>query len=251
MKVTIITATYNSVANIKTCIDSVINQDYKDIEYLFIDGKSSDDTITIVKQYQQNYSYIKVISESDNGIYDALNKGIQIASGDIIGFVHSDDVLVSNTIVTEISQKIIDDKLDGAYGDVLHVLNNDLNIITRYWKSSHFNSKLLKRGWMPPHPSLFLKKSVYNKHGLFNLKYKIAGDYDFMLRIFKDEKLNFGYLPIVTHKMRQGGASNGSIMKIYLKSKEDLRAIISNGIGGYRTLILKNILKFKQYIIKT
>lgn len=246
MRVTLITATYNSGASIKTCLDSVVSQDYDDFEYLIIDGKSSDDTLSIVKDYQQKYSYIKLISEKDQGIYDALNKGVLLSKGDVIGFVHSDDLLASKTVIFEIVATLKNKALDGVYGDLEYVRKEDTAKVVRFWKSRSFNSKLLSKGWMPAHPTLFLKKEVYEKHGLFNLTYQISADYDFMLRVLKDDNLKFGYLPKVITKMRIGGASNGSINNIIKKTKEDYRAIRSNQIGGWFSILIKNTSKIKQ-----
>ena len=247
MKVTLITATYNSALNIKTCLDSVIDQDYNDTQYLIIDGNSFDKTLCIIKKYQQNYPFIKVVSEKDKGIYDALNKGINLASGDIIGFVHSDDFLATNNIINEICSMMKSESLDGVYGDLQYVDEINTKKIIRNWKSCHFKPGLLKNGWMPPHPALFLKKEVYEKHGLFDLSYGISADYDFILRIFKDSELKFGYLPKDITKMRVGGASNRSIKNIIQKTKEDFRAIRSNDIGNFLTLVKKNTSKFKQF----
>lgn len=246
MRVTLITATYNSGASIKTCLDSVVSQDYDDFEYLIIDGKSSDDTLSIVKDYQQKYSYIKLISEKDQGIYDALNKGVLLSKGDVIGFVHSDDLLASKTVIFEIVATLKNKALDGVYGDLEYVRKEDTAKVVRFWKSRSFNSKLLSKGWMPAHPTLFLKKEVYEKHGLFNLTYQISADYDFMLRVLKDDNLKFGYLPKVITIMRIGGASNGSINNIIKKTKEDYRAIRSNQIGGWFSILIKNTSKIKQ-----
>jgi len=246
-KVTIITATYNSSSSLKKCLDSVIYQDYNDMEYLIIDGKSSDDTLNIVKDYQQKCPYIKLISEKDNGVYDALNKGINLATGDIIGFVHSDDFLASNDIINDIISFMKSESLDGVYGDLQYVDKHNIQKVIRNWKSCGFKLSLLKQGWMPPHPTLFLKKEVYEKYGLFDLSYKISADYDFILRIFKDTELKFGYLPKVVTKMRVGGASNRSIKNIIQKTKEDFRAIRSNDIGNFLTLVKKNTSKFKQF----
>ena len=247
MKISIITATYNSSKSLKSCIESLVMQDYKSIEYLIIDGKSSDSTLEIVNNYQATYSYIKLISENDKGIYDALNKGLSMATGDIIGFLHSDDLFPSNTIVSELVSKIDKDNLDGIYGDLQYVDKENTNKIIRFWKSCVFHSKLLKMGWMPAHPTLFLKKHVYEKHGEFETSYKISADYDFMLRVLKDSSLAIGYLPKVITKMRVGGASNRSLKNILQKSKEDYRVICSNNIGGFVTLLLKNISKIKQF----
>lgn len=250
MRVTLITATYNSGASIKSCLDSVVSQNYDDFEYLIIDGKSSDDTLSIVKHYQQKYSYIKLISEKDQGIYDALNKGVMLATGDVIGFVHSDDLLASKTVISEIVAILKNESLDGVYGDLEYVRKEDITKVVRFWNSRSFNSKLLSKGWMPAHPTLFLKKEVYEKHGFFNLTYQISADYDFMLRILKDDSLKFGYLPKVITKMRIGGASNGSINNIIKKTKEDYRAIRSNHIGGWFSILIKNTSKIKQLFIR-
>ena len=247
MKVSLITATYNSEISIKTCLDSIVSQDYSDLEYLFIDGGSSDNTLSIIKKYRQNNPFIKMVSEKDYGIYDALNKGISAASGDIIGFVHSDDFLTTNNIINDIVSMMKTESLDGVYGNLQYVDKINTKKIIRNWKSCHFKTGLLKNGWMPPHPTLFLKREVYQKYGLFDVSYRISADYDFMLRIFKDSELKFGYLPKVITKMRVGGASNRSIKNIIEKSKEDYRAIKSNNIGDFLTLIRKNTSKLKQF----
>ena len=247
MKVSIITATYNSSHVIKVCLDSILSQDYKNIECLVIDGKSTDKTIEIVLKKKLKHSSINIVSEPDKGIYDALNKGTQIAKGDIIGFVHSDDFLASPQIISEIVEKIIKENLDGVYGDLYYVNKNNTNKIIRKWKSCEFIYDSLKKGWMPAHPTFFLKKSVYEKHGLFNLNYSISADYDFMTRVLSDKSLKFGYLPKVITKMRVGGESNRSLKNIFLKINEDYMIIKRNNIGNFLTLIRKNTSKFKQF----
>lgn len=250
MKVSIITATYNSARSLKSCIDSVTQQDYCNLEYIIIDGKSSDDTLCIVKEYQKKTPYINFISEEDQGIYDALNKGLQLATGDVIGFVHSDDLLANNHIISDMVNQLKTFKLDGVYGDLQYVYKSDLNQVVRSWKSCVFTPGLLKKGWMPAHPTLFLKNEVYKKHGLFDLGYKIAADYDFILRVLKDNTLKFGYLPKVITKMRLGGASNRTLKNIIQKTKEDYRAIRSNQVGGIFSILRKNTSKIKQFILK-
>ena len=247
MKLTIITATFNSAHGINKCMDSILHQDYENIEYIIIDGESKDLTLEIISEKQKTHPSIKLISESDQGIYDALNKGLSAASGDIIGFVHSDDFLESNNIIGDIVSMIKSENLDGVYGDLQYVDKNNTQIVIRNWKSSEFNKSLLKKGWMPPHPTLFLKKEVYKNHGLFDLSYKISADYDFMLRVFNDSELKFGYLPKVITRMRVGGASNRSLKTIIRKTKEDYRAIKRNKIGNFTTLITKNTSKLKQF----
>ncbi len=250
MKVSIITATNNSEKTIEDCIKSLIRQVYMNIEFIIIDNNSTDLTLKIIEQYKLKNKSIKLISESDNGLYDALNKGIRYASGEIIGFLHSDDLYFDCYSVFDVVSHFRVNKFDGVYSDLQYVDKKHTNKIIRFWKSSEFNSNLLGKGWMPPHPTLFLKKEVYQKHGLFDLSYRISADYDFMLRIFKDSELKFGYLPKVVTKMRVGGASNRNLKSIIKKSKEDYRAIRSNSIGGIITLILKNTSKVKQFLIK-
>jgi len=250
LKISIITATYNSNKSLKSCIDSVVMQDYGSIEYIIIDGQSTDSSIDIVNDFQTSYPYIKVVSENDDGIYDALNKGLAIATGDVIGFLHSDDLFPSSTIISELASKINNDNLDGIYGDLQYVNKENTNKIIRLWKSCEFKLELLKKGWMPAHPTLFLKKHVYYKHGEFNTSYKISADYDFMLRILKDKTLKFGYLPRVITKMRVGGASNRSFKNIIRKTKEDYNAVCSNNVGGWFSIFLKNTTKLRQFIIK-
>ena len=247
MKLTIITATFNSAHGINKCMDSILHQDYENIEYIIIDGESKDLTLEIISEKQKTHPSIKLISESDQGIYDALNKGLSAASGDIIGFVHSDDFIESNNIIGDIVSMIKSENLDGVYGDLQYVDKNNTQIVIRNWKSSEFNKSLLKKGWMPPHPTLYLKKEVYENHGLFDLSYKISADYDFMLRVFNDSELKFGYLPKVITRMRVGGASNRSLKNIIRKTKEDYRAIKRNNIGNFTTLITKNTSKLKQF----
>ena len=232
---------------------SVLNQSFQNIEYVIIDGNSTDQTLELVKQHQIQFPQIefKILSEPDSGIYDALNKGVQLATGEVIGFVHSDDILAYNQIISKIANQFDKENVDGVYGNLQYVDKNNIGKIIRYWKSTNFNASLLKKGWMPAHPTLFLKKEVYEKHGEFNLSFKISADYDFMLRILKDDSLKFTYLPNVITKMRVGGASNRSIKNIIQKTKEDYLAVRLNNIGGWYLIFLKNISKVRQFIIKS
>ncbi len=244
MKVSIITATYNSEQTLADTIKSVSSQDYKNIELIIVDGDSKDETLDIVKN---NPHVSKWVSEPDKGIYDALNKGISMATGDIIGFAHSDDIFESNSVVSKVIETIKNAQVDGVYGDLHYVDKKQANKIIRKWKSCDFTPSLLKKGWMPPHPTLFLKKEVYDTYGLFDLQYRIAADFDFIVRIFKDEKLKFSYIPEVLVKMRIGGESNKSLSRIIQKSKEDLKVIRKYQIGGVTTLLIKNLSKLNQF----
>lgn len=245
MKVSIVTVSYNSSKTIKDTIFSVNSQTHPSIEHIFIDGASTDDTLEIIKttSHRQNI----IVSEKDSGIYNAMNKGISNSSGDIIGFLHSDDIFHSEEVISDLVNKIQDENLDGVYGDLQYVDKVNPNKIIRSWKSCQFKQNLLRKGWMPAHPTLFLKREIYLKHGVFNTSFKISADYDFILRIFKDQNLKSGYLPKIVTKMRVGGASNRSLKNIFKKTKEDYCVIRLNKIGNLMTLFLKNASKIKQF----
>lgn len=248
MKVSIITATYNSAATIAGCIDSVLQQTHPCIEYIIMDGGSEDDTLTLIEQSTKEYPQVIFKSEPDHGIYDALNKGIARATGDVIGFVHSDDFLAHPEVIAQIVKTFEQEAADGVYGNLHYVAFDNTDKIVRNWISQPYHKKLLKKGWMPAHPTLFLKKDIYDTYGLFNMSYQIAADYDFILRIFQQTDLKFAFLDETIIKMRVGGASNGSLKNILQKTKEDLQALKENDIGGFGTVLLKNITKIKQFI---
>ena len=247
LKISIITITYNSAKTIESTIQSVLSQTYPNIEHILIDGASKDSTPEIVQNFQNHNPSIRFISEPDKGIYDALNKGVQLASGDIIGFLHSDDFFENNRVIEDIINAFQSKNCDGLYGDLYYVSSEKTTKVIRYWKSRDFNLSLIKNGWMPAHPSLFLKKEVYKKHGQFDLSFKIAADYDFMLRILQDESLAFSYLPQVITNMRVGGASN-AFGNLVLKMKEVWKALRKNKIPlRARALFFKNFSKIKQF----
>ena len=247
MHLTLITATYNSAKTLTDTMDSVLGQDYGDLEYLLIDGNSSDNSVELIQKRQEQDPRIRFISEPDKGIYDALNKGVELARGDVIGFVHSDDFLASPDILSAIMDRFKVEEADGVYGDLQYITPS--RKVLRNWKSDTYHRKKLQHGWMPAHPTLFLKKEVYQKHGLFDLNYRIAADYDFMLRILKDDSLKFCYLPRVVTKMRTGGASNRSLKNLWQKSKEDYRAIKGNKLPQpLRVLLAKNFTKLPQFL---
>ena len=250
MKVSVITATFNRGHFLESCILSILRQSIEDIEIIIIDGLSTDSTSEKLKPLIDNNNNIKFYSESDLGIYDALNKGIEKASGDIIGFLHSDDQFHKTNVLEKIVNTFKTSNVDGVYGDLEYVDKIDTTKVVRYWKSSVFSTCLLRKGWTPPHPTLFLKKEVYKKHGEFDIKFKISADYDFMLRIFKDKNLVLKYIPNVITRMRVGGISNKNLRNILLKTTEDYRAIRKNKIGSTGTLVRKNTSKIKQFFTK-
>jgi len=248
MKISIITSVWNNKETIKDAIDSVLSQIYRDIEYIVVDSASTDGTVEIVQSYGDKIT--KFISEKDKGIYDGLNKGVQLATGDVVAFLHSDDIYGSSTILEDVAKAFqSDENLDGIYGDLVYTPKNDTSKVLRYWKSKDFDKSLLAKGWMPAHPTLFLKREVYEKYGGFDLSFNIAGDYDFMLRVL-NAGIKVKYIPEVLYKMRVGGESNKSLKNITLKSGEDLRALRKNGVGGLGSLFIKNVSKIGQFIRK-
>ncbi len=244
VKISIITATFNSSATIATCIASVNAQTHENIEHIIIDGASTDGTVEIVKSFPSVGNFI---SEPDKGIYDAMNKGIQLSTGDVIGLLHSDDVFYSPEILEKIANLFSQTDIQGVYGNLV-IVNAEDNIV-RTWQSTPFNRKNVKYGWMPPHPTLFLRKEVYQKHGLFDTSLKIAGDYDYMLRVMLDTEIKLEYLPEVITKMRFGGASTGNIKGIILKMREDIRVLHKNGFRfPMAVLASKNLRKLPQLL---
>lgn len=249
MKISIITVTYNSAETIADCITSVANQTYGDIEHLIVDGASTDDTVELIEA--QAGEFVKILSEPDNGLYDAINKGIILATGDIIGILHSDDLYASNDILEQVVERMEMLNADILYGDLLYVDRDNADKIIRYWESKDFSQKQLSRGWMPAHPTVFARKEVYDKWGSFDLQYKIAADYDFLVRILQDNSLNVEYLPEVITKMRVGGASNKSLRNIIRKSKEDYMIMRRREIRfPMRAIVYKNLSKLGQFLKK-
>jgi len=248
MKISIITSVYNNKDYISDALESVLNQSYPNIEYIVIDGASTDGTTKIIKSYGNKIT--KFISEPDEGIYDGLNKGIHLATGDVIGFLHADDFYLHDHVVEMVVEYFQEHDCDGVYGDLMYVDKEQTNKIVRYWKSGKFKGVNLKKGWMPPHPAFFIKREVYDKFGVFDTDFKISADYDFMLKILSSENFTACYLPNVLYVMRIGGASNKGIKNLWKKSKEDLRALKQNGVGSLVSLFMKNVSKIPQFFRK-
>ena len=241
MKISIITACYNNESTIKKCLDSVAQQE-GDIEHILIDGLSTDKTVKIIK----NYKHVAFFSsEKDEGIYDALNKGLNAATGDIIGFLHSDDVFYSNNTIAQIEQYFLDDdSLDAIYGDIEFV--DDQGKILRFYSSRNFNKNDFSRGRMPAHTSFFAKRKVYEEFK-FKLGYEIAADFDHLLRVFHSGKYNIDYKPITTTRMLTGGASTKNIQSRITINKEIARSCKENGV---RTNMLKIYGKYLHKIFE-
>ena len=245
MKISIITVCYNSSRTIAETIESVLKQNYQNYECLIIDGNSNDNTMNIVENFEKKFNgKMKYISESDKGLYDAMNKGIKMASGDIIGIINSDDVLANNKVFSTIVSKFTDDNCDGIYADI-DILDSNMKSIERKFKAGKGNYKL---GWFPPHPTLYVKSDVYKKFGIYNIKYRIAADYDFMLRIMKNN-VKLSYINEVLVNMRSGGKSTNGF-KGYKKSFDDsIDVLKANDIRfPYLVNFIRTIKIFTQVI---
>lgn len=243
--ISVITITYNSEKTLRDTIDSVLSQSYKDIEYIVVDGKSKDSTCDIVRSYGDRIS--KFVSEKDNGLYDALNKGIAMATGDVVGFLHSDDIYASVHSLKTIAEAFTHFKVDSVYGDLVYVDQADTSRIVRFWRSGMFHRSKMLLGWMPPHPTFYVKREVYLKYGSFNTSFKIAADYESILRFLVKHEISTFYIPLVLIRMRVGGASNKSIRNMIRKSWEDIRALTINRKFPFTALFGKNASKFKQF----
>ncbi|WP_143870061.1 glycosyltransferase family 2 protein [Catenovulum sediminis] len=248
LKVSIITATYNSANTVVDAIKSVNNQTYQNIEHIIIDGASKDNTVEVVKEVGERVGIL--VSEPDKGIYDALNKGINVATGDVIGFMHSDDIFSDENAVQNIVDAFEKSLADSVYADLDYVQKEDTSKVVRKWVSGDFKFEKLKSGWMPPHPTFYMRREKYQALGGFNLGYKIAADYDSILRYLWKGQVTTHYIPKVLVKMRVGGASNRSLKNIIRKSKEDKLALKTNGLPWLRALTFKNLSKIPQFLKK-
>jgi glycosyltransferase involved in cell wall biosynthesis len=249
LKVSIITITRNSELTLKDTIDSVVNQTYQNIEYIFIDSKSTDNTLPIIQSFGKKISIL--VSEKDDGLYDALNKGIALATGDIIGILHSDDFYVNNKVIENVVNTLTNKNADALYADMYYVEKNNTNKIHRKWKSGNYTDGMFLNGWMPPHPTFFVKREVYKQFGSFNLNLTSAADYELMLRFIHKQKIKLAYLPEFIIKMRLGGKSNISLKNRMIANKEDRLAWkINNLKPNFFTLYIKPLRKIIQLFVK-
>jgi glycosyltransferase len=226
----------------------VASQSHNDVEHLIVDGASTDGTLSEVRRLAR--PEMQVISEPDRGIYDALNKGIRAATGEVVGLMHSDDFFAHDRVLEKVAFAFATTGADAVYGDLDYVAAADTNKIIRHWRSGEFASQRLARGWMPPHPTLFVRRDAMLRLGLYNTEYRIAADYEAILRWFGKGQLSLTYIPEVLVKMRVGGESNRSLGRIIRKSREDYRALKSNGVGGVGALAWKNLSKLPQFLTK-
>jgi glycosyltransferase involved in cell wall biosynthesis len=248
MKISIITATYNSSLTVRDTLKSIAGQSYNDIEHLIIDARSADNTLEIVKEFPHVQ---KTVSEKDQGIYDAMNKGIKIATGEVIGILNSDDIYVHPEVISTVAKVFEDEKIQSVYADLQYVQHDDMDKVIRTWRTGSFNKKKFYYGWMPPHPTFFVRKKVYEQIGLFDLSLRSAADYEFMLRALLKYEIPVHYIPEILVKMRVGGLSNATFKNRIKANREDRKAWKLNGLQPYFfTLYAKPIRKIHQFIKK-
>jgi len=249
LKISIITVTLNSASVIQRCLTSVRIQKYKNIEHIIVDGKSDDETLTILESQRNNFA--SLISESDDGIYDAMNKGIKITTGDIIGFLNSDDFYANNKVLSTVANIFMNNPtIDACYSDLIYVDKLTASKTVRYFKSSKFQPGLFSKGWCPPHPTFFVRRSIFEKYGNFDLDLKIASDVDLMIRFLEVHKIQCLYVPEIWVKMRMGGTTNKSFKNIFIQNQEIILSLKKNNLPINKINFFTNkiISRAKQYL---
>lgn len=247
MKISLITVTYNSARYLQNAIQSVYNQDYPDIEYIIVDGGSTDETLSII---EQNAGCItKWISEKDKGMYDAINKGMKMATGDVIGILNSDDMLASQNIISKIAACFKELKVDSLFGDLLYVEAEETSKVHRYWKGMPYNRKSFKWGWMPAHPTFYVRREIVEQLGGYETHYFSAADFELMTRYLYKHRISAIYLPELIVKMRKGGMSNGSFKKRFRANRRDYLALKRNEVPfPFVVSLMKPLRKLPQYL---
>jgi len=247
MKVSLITVTYNAEKYLAACIESVLRQDYPNIEYIVIDGSSSDKTLSIIESHSAGID--KWLSEKDGGMYDAINKGMKLATGDIIGILNSDDILASHNTISKIAQCFTEKGVDSLYGDLVYVDGDDTSKVHRYWKGADYNRKAFHWGWMPAHPTFYIRRDVVEQLGGYETHFFTAADFEFMTRYLYRHRVSSCYLPELIVKMRKGGMSNGSMKKRLRANRRDYLALKRNGVPfPLFASLFKPVRKLPQYI---
>jgi len=248
MRFSIVTVVWNRASTIGDALDSLAGQTHRDYEHIVQDGGSSDGTAAIIRRRAADDARISLVSERDGGIYDALNRALARAAGDVVGVLHSDDFLAHPQVLERVARRFDESGAAAVYGDLDYVSAADPRRVVRHWRAGHFSPQRLRRGWMPPHPALFLRREVIARWGDYDTSFRIAADYDSVLRYFGRGGIAAAWLPEVLVKMRLGGASNRSLALLWRKSAEDYRALRKNGVGGLGTLAWKNAGKLHQFV---
>lgn len=239
MKITILSVCFNSAATIRDTIDSVLNQDYPEIEYIIVDGGSTDGTMQIVSEYQNRIT--QIVNEPDQGIYDAMNKGINLATGDIIGILNSDDFYSSLDVISTIVSTFRQSNSDIVFGDLIYIAPSNTSRVLRAYNASSFRPWMLRFGWMPPHPATFIKRSIYKKFGQYSMGYKTAADYEFFVRLLLINKIKYFHLKKIIVHMRMGGVTSSGWRSYWTTSCEMVRALNENGIFSSVIIILMRL----------
>lgn len=244
--ISVVTVCFNSEAHIADALRSVDTQTWPNLEHIVIDGASTDGTLHILEAHRREGRH--VLSGPDGGIYDAMNKGLALASGDVVGFLNADDMLASPGAVATIAAAAASEDVGAVCGDLVYIRQDRPDAVLRYWRCGPFSTSRLRFGWMPPHPTFYVRRSLLAQVGGFDTRMRIAADYDFMLRCLSKPDLCVAYVPQVLVKMRMGGASNRSLQAMLRKSREDLEALRRNRVGGVLTLMCKNLRKLPQFL---
>jgi glycosyltransferase involved in cell wall biosynthesis len=247
MKISIITPCFNSASTIRDTIESVLSQKNVDLEYIIVDGASTDGTLAIAREYESRIA--KIISEPDRGVYDAMNKGISAATGEIIGILNSDDVYASSDVLARVAREFREKKSDICYGDIVYVSREDTDKKTRVWKSRAYSDRKMRSGWAIPHPAFFVRAGAYTQWGAYRSEFRIAGDYELMLRFLYIGKASVSYIPETLACMREGGLSGASLRHRIEGWKELARAWRVNGLSTPSFFIIRRVLsKLPQFI---
>ena len=246
-RVSVVTTVLNGASTIESAIESVLGQTHQDIEYIIVDGGSTDGTVDVIGRYGDRIA--RFVSEPDRGIFDGMNKGIMLASGEIIGILNADDMYASDGVIETVARAMQEQNADVCWGDLVYVDASDTDKVIRYWRSSRYEDGKFRRGWMPPHPTFFVKKGVYDEYGVFDLTFPIAADYELMLRFLEKHKVKSCYIPEVLVRMRAWGNSNRSVRNIVRGNIECYRAWDANGLRiNPLRILLKPLSKVSQFM---
>ncbi|QXE91548.1 glycosyltransferase [Geomonas subterranea] len=250
MKISIITVVYNNRKYIADCIRSVSGQTHKDIEYIVVDGGSKDGTVDVIREHES--AITNWTSERDSGIYDAMNKGVSRATGEVVGLLNADDVYYDDSVLATVADVMQDHTVDACYADLTYVDSDDLDKTVRFWRSEQYKPGYFRKGWVPAHPTFFVRRRVYQKYGLFDLDYRLAADFELMARFLERHQVKGVYIPRIFVKMRVGGATNKSVSNIVKQNVEIVRACKKNGIDMSLVSFARNkvVDRLRQFLVK-
>lgn len=250
MRVSIITVCFNNAVTIRDTIESVASQTYQDIEYIVIDGASQDETVAVVREYSDTVTHL--VSERDEGIYDAMNKGIRLATGGVVGMINADDFYASSSVIERVVEAFSQDQVGACFGDLCYVDPENTHRIVRYWKAGQYRKGAFSRGWCPPHPTFFVRRQVYGEFGAFDKRYAIAADFEFMMRVMERGAVKTAYIPEVLVNMRLGGTTNRSIANIVRQNREILMALREHGVPANPLNFIANkvVSRGRQFLIR-